>query len=356
MRDPYETLGLQRGATDAEIREAFRRLARQHHPDRNPDDPQAKLRFQELNAAFQILSDPQRRARFDQLGDTSRDNGAPASQGFQGLEDLFNDLFSGFVAPRAERGDLQHVVDLTFQEAALGCTKAFRYKRADHCGVCRGSGADGEARLTTCSTCGGSGQVQLGAIGIFTFAGGRPCPRCASRGRIPDRPCEKCQGSGLSVRTREIEVRVPQGIESGASQIVRGAGSRATVGQPPGDLELVIRVRAHPHFAREGDDVFSELSIPFTTAALGGSVQAETIDGLTELAIAPGTQHDTQVKLKGHGIPHRFRGGRGDHYFNVKVQVPRLDSTRARELVREFEQVAGDEAGLLDRVKNWFAG
>lgn len=314
MRDPYDVLGVSRNATDAEIRDAFRRLAREHHPDQNAGDPDAQRRFQELNAAHQILSDRDRRARFDALGDTSRTGGRTAAPNVSGLEDLLRDLFGGFVAPRVDRGDLEAKVELSFEEAAFGCNKTLRYERRD-----------------TCPSCEGAGRT----------AGGR---------------CGECRATGILPRIREVEVAIPAGIEDGASQTVEGGGHRTAPGRRAGDLELVIAVRPHPHFKRRGDDVHSRIEIPFSVCAGGGNVLVDTIHGSERVAVPPGSAHGDEVKLRGRGIPHRFRSGAGDHYAEVVMTIPRATSVRARELVQEYAAEAEKEDGLLDKVRGWFAG
>jgi molecular chaperone DnaJ len=290
-------------------------LAREHHPDRNPEDGQAQQRFQEINAAYQILSDPRRRARLDQLGDTSRNGSGPTgAPDLSGLQDLLRDLFGGFAAPRVDRGDLEAVVEITFEEVALGCTKTLRYERRDTCADCDGSG------------------------------------------RAPTGKCSGCSGSGLTSRVREVAVNVPAGIEDGASQTVRGGGNRARRQGPPGDLELMIRVAADPRFSRQGDDVHSRVEIPFSVCASGGTVQVTTVYGNEPIDVPPGTGHGDEVRLRGRGMPHRFRSGQGDHFAEVVMQIPRATSERARELVHEYAAASEHESGLFDKVRSWFAG
>jgi molecular chaperone DnaJ len=315
VRDPYDVLGVSSSATDADIRDAFRKLAREHHPDQNPGDPGAQQRFSELNTAYQILSDAERRARFDRLGDTSRAGSArTGGPDLSGLEDLLRDLFGGFVAPRVEPGDLQAAVEVTFEQAAFGCKKTLRYERRDICQACEGTGRNG---------------------------GGR---------------CNACGATGIATRTREIEVNVPAGIEDGASQTVRGGGHRVAPERPPGDLELVIRVQPDARFTRQGDDVHSRIEVPFSLCAGGGSVELETVHGSERVDVPAGTAHGDEMRLRGRGIPHRFRGGLGDHYAEVAIQIPRATSERARELVLDYAAEAEREDGLLDKVRAWFSG
>jgi molecular chaperone DnaJ len=314
VRDPYEVLGVSRMASDDEIRDAFRRQARLHHPDANPGDADAHRRFQELNAAFQILTDPERRARFDRLGDTSR-NGGARSRGpdWTDLQDLLRDLFGGFRPPDVDRGDVSVVVEISFEESVRGCSKTLRYPRRD-----------------TCPECGGSGS-----------RGGRRCSRC--------------DGDRLVIRERELEVTLPAGIESGAAQSVPGAGHRNDVDRPPGDLELVVRVEPDPRFRREGDDVHCEADVSYALCALGGSVEVETPFGKEQLSVPSGTQHGDQLRLRGRGIPHRFRAGNGDQFVRVRVRVPIVSSERARSLLSEYDEALKAEDGFLDKVRSWFA-
>jgi molecular chaperone DnaJ len=313
VRDPYDVLGVSRTATEGELREAFRRLAREHHPDQNPGDSDAQRRFQELNAAYQLLGDPQRRARYDRLGDTSRTgNGPSPAADVGGLEDLLRDLFGGFVAPRIDRGDIQAVLEISLEEAARGCTKTLRYRRTERCVKCTGSGHVGNVR------------------------------------------CDSCHGNGGTNRERQIEVTVPAGIESDAAQTIVGAGNEARLGRPPGDLELVIRVRPDERFRREGDDVHSDVAVPFHVCALGGSIEVTTVYGTETLHVPAGTQHGDELRLRGRGVPHRFRGGQGDHFARVRMTVPQVRSERARSLVAEYDAAALVEDGLFDKVRSWF--
>lgn len=353
--DPYATLGVAPDASSDEIKQAFRRLAREHHPDRNPGDPQAEKRFQEINAAYQLLGDPQRRAAFEQQRRT------PGGFTDVSFEDLFGDLFRGATSGRSASAqgpvrDVARPVELTFEEAALGCSKTVEYERLDHCESCGGDGAEPGSRSTTCTACGGSGVVSVRAAPFFSMSAERECPRCDGRGVHVDQPCRHCSGRGVSRRRRRVEVSVPPGIEHGARQTIAGAGNRRRRGEPPGDLELTVLVGAHPDFSREGDDVLSEVEVPFTRAALGGAVEVRTLHGAAQLEIPPGTQAGSTLKLRDQGVPHRFRRGRGDHRFRVKVTLPRQTSPRARELIGEFELAQQEpEDGVLSRLKSWLS-
>ncbi len=359
MRDPYTVLGVSRGASADEIKQAFRRLAKEHHPDRNSGDETAKERFQELNAAYQILNDPKRRARFDRFGaDAERPGGGGAASG--GIEDWLSEILRGGGfggAGSVATGDLRETVELSFEEAALGCKKELSYERVDLCERCAGDGAEPGTRADVCDTCGGHGRVRLGAMGWISLGMDRQCPRCHGTGHIAVTPCRSCGGKGLSVRRRSIEVTIPPGIENGAAQVVTGAGSRVSAQTPPGDLELVIAVRPHREFQREGDDVLSQISISFVMAALGGEVTVPTLKGEEPLRIPAGTQAGDVLELRGKGIPHRFRPGAGRHLCRVKIEVPRQLSPEARRLVQEFDEVVSShaEAGVFERLKSFFS-
>ncbi len=357
VRDPYTVLGVSRGASADEIRKAFRRLAKEHHPDRHAGDEAAKKRFQEINAAYQVLNDPQHRARFDRFG-VDGAAGTPGSAPGS-IEDWLSEILRGGVggAAAAASGDLSERVVLSFEEAALGCKKELSYERVDLCERCEGEGAEPGTDSGVCPTCDGHGRVRLGALGWIALGMDRQCPQCRGLGRIPTTPCSECAGKGLTVRRRSIEVSIPPGIEHGAAQTVVGAGSRVTPRSAAGDLELVIVVKAHPHFQREGDNVQSEVSISFPTAALGGDVTVETLRGKETLRIPPGTQAGDVLELRGKGIPHRFRPGAGHHLCLVRVRIPTQLSQRAKTLVSDFdtELTSSSESGVLDRLKSFFS-
>lgn len=355
VRDPYEVLGVPQDADAAAIKQAFRRLAREHHPDRNPDDADAQKRFQELNAAYQVLSDPETRARYDRMGS---EGPGPGRDGFGSIEDWLSEILTGgFGGSARETGDLREVLELEFEEAALGCKRSMTYERVDSCNSCGGDGAAAGSQFATCGTCRGAGRVRLGALGWISLGMDRACPQCNGRGRVPLVPCAQCKGKGLAPRRSSVEVNVPAGIEPGTTQVVIGGGSRVSPESPPGDLELVVRVKPHPEFTREANDVHSDVAITFVTAALGGEVAVKTLYGPTALRIPAGTQPGDLLELRNKGIPHRFRSGVGNHVCRIRVTLPRGLSPRGKELVQEFdrelEQAAS--AGLFERLKGMFS-
>jgi len=362
VRDPYEVLEIDRHATTAEVRAAFRRLAAAHHPDRNPDDPGAQERFQQVNAAYQILSDPQKRAAYDRLGPAAfRPGGSgadPAAVAFSVLDGLFGDLLGAVGIRSGNRGDLRQRVKLSFEEAALGCTKEVRYERADRCGRCGGGGGEPGCDLGVCPNCGGRGRSRY-RRGPVSIPVERTCPRCRGSGQIPLSRCSECNGRGLVSVTRTVQVDIPPGAESKSTRVIPRGGSRPRPDRPPGDLEVEVAVAPHALFRREGDDVRCDITVGFPAATLGGNVQVPTLDGNIRLHIPPGTQAGSVLRVRGRGIPHRLRSGRGDQLVRVTIGVPTELSERARTLVAELGQELGEDIGpapesLLDRLKHIF--
>ncbi|MEB2312648.1 MAG: molecular chaperone DnaJ [Sorangiineae bacterium] len=362
MRDPYEVLGVSRDAAESEIRAAFRKLATQHHPDRNPDDPTAQERFKEANAAYQILSDPERRAAYDRYGGAAFEpGGAAPGVGFVdlgGLDGIFGDIFGAFGVKTGDRGDLRARLRITFQEAATGATKDLSYTRADLCERCRGDGGEPGTAITTCGACHGSGRVRFQQA-LFPIPVERACSRCRGSGRIPATPCGACRGSGLVEHQRTIEVAIPAGVEDGSTRLVEHGGSRARPDRPAGDLEIAIEVAPHPIFQRSGDDILCRVPITFAQAALGGEVEVPTLDGKVKLRVPPSTQPGSVLKLRGKGVPHRLRGGRGDQLIEVSVEVPTELTARARELLEELAKELGEDVQpqrrtFVEKLKSLF--
>lgn len=371
MRDPYQVLGVGRNASDEEIKSAFRRLAREHHPDRNPGDPDAQRRFTEINGAYQVLSDKERRQRFEQRYGGA--GGAPSSRsgaggfgfgqagfGGGGIEDWLSDLLrSGFGAQASvETGDIEQTLELSFEEAALGCVRQVSYERRALCGTCSGSGAAKGSKSSQCRTCRGAGRLRLEAMGWLALGMDRPCPDCRGSGQIPEKTCSLCHGEGLVDQRHKINLTIPSGIESGTEETVIGAGSRLSPTRPAGDLRLNMTVLPHASFRREGDDIESDVEVSFIRAALGAEIEVDTLHGKAELRISPGTAHDATLRLRGKGVPHRFRSGAGDHYCRVKLSVPRTLSLEARQLIERYasELRESEEGGVLARLKSLFSG
>jgi molecular chaperone DnaJ len=360
VRDPYQVLGVARAAGAAEIKAAFRKLAVQHHPDRNPDDPEAPARFKEINNAYQILSDPEKRAAYDRYGESAfRAGGSPADfTDLGGIEDLFGDLLGAFGFRGGDKGTLRKTIEISFEEAARGCDKQITYERVDVCSRCNGRGGEPRTHVESCAACGGRGRVRFQQA-LFPIAVERPCSRCRGTGQIPSVPCTGCGGSGLSKSERRLEVQIPAGIESGSVRSVDGAGNRTRPDKAAGDLELVIEVQPHPFFRRVGDDVVCRIPVSFSQAALGGEVELPTLEGSVRLRVPPATQVGTVLRIRGRGLPHRLRTGRGDQLVEITIQVPSRMSDRARELVEELgrelgEDVSPQEPSFMEKLKGLF--
>ncbi|MBI2389894.1 MAG: molecular chaperone DnaJ [Deltaproteobacteria bacterium] len=363
LPDPYEVLGVRRDASQDEIKSAFRKLAAQHHPDKNPDDPHAPERFKKINAAYQILSDPQKRATYDRFGAAAADGGFPG--GFPGgfgvdassIEDLLGSLFGAFGFQKGSRGDLRKEIVLSFHEAAFGCTRKITYDRAISCGTCHGSGARPGTRPETCSACGGRGRVRF-TQGLLGFVAERPCAHCNGRGHVVNDPCDTCRGVGIVAAENTLDVSVPPGIEEGATTLVSGAGNVTRAGKAAGDLELVFKVEEHPFFRRLRDDVVCAVPISFPTAALGGEVEVPTLEGKAKVRVPAGTQPGAVLRLKGKGIPKR-NGGRGDQRVEVSLEVPEKLTTRQRELLEELARELGQDVmpqqrSFMEKLRDLF--
>ena len=370
MRDPYELLGVERSATQEEIKSAFRRAAVQHHPDKNPDDPSAQQRFKEINAAYQILSDPQKRAAFDRLGAAAFDPSMAAGGGnpFGGvqfdmsdlnIDGIFGDLLGALGIRVGNQGTLQREVRVTFEETAFGCTKKVTYDRVEGCTDCGGSGASPGSQTEKCPACNGRGRVRF-QQGVLPIAIERPCSRCHATGRIVVDPCKTCRGAGLVPKPRTIEITIPPGIENGTVHVVERAGNAVRADRAPGDLEITIRVQPHEIFRRAGDDILCAIPISVPLAALGGEVEVPTLDGKGKLRVPGGTQPNTVLRVKGRGIPRRM-GGRGDQLVEVKIEIPTKLTDEQKELLLKLASTLGEtveplgEPSFMEKLKNLFS-
>jgi len=369
-RDYYEVLGVSRGANEAEIKSAYRKLAVRYHPDKNPGDHEAEEKFKEAAEAYSVLSDAEQRARYDRFGHAGVSSSAGAAgwgaQGFGGIEDIlgdlfgFGDVFGGRASAGARRGaaqrgaDLRYDLEMTLEEAAAGMTAQLRIPRLETCETCRGSGAAPGTQPEQCTQCGGSGQVRY-QQGFFSVA--RTCGQCRGTGKIVRTPCETCRGAGRVEREKQMEVKIPAGVETGSRLRLAGEGEAGAQGGPSGDLYVVIHVREHETFERQGNNLYASMPVTFAQAALGAEVSVPTLGGQQNLKVPAGTQTGTVFRLKGHGMPALGGRGRGDLYVSVTVVTP---TTLTREQRRLLEQLAeieekdlGDK-GLLDKVRDIF--
>jgi molecular chaperone DnaJ len=367
-------LGVSRSASEQEIKSAYRRLALQYHPDRNPDQPHAEDKFKECSEAYAILADREKRAMYDRYGHAGV--GAAAGGGFdpsvfQDFGDLFGnlgdifglgDLFgsSGRGRTRAQRGgDLREDLTLAFEEAAFGHVTEIAVKRHEVCDGCKGSGSAPGRGPAVCRTCGGRGQVVTTRQGFLSFSVARTCPSCAGAGSVVADPCPKCKGQQRVVRERSVEVSVPAGVEDGTRIRYAGQGDAGVFGGPPGDLYVVLHVEEHQFFQREGKDLYCAIPISFTQAALGAHIAVPTLDGEHELKIPESTQSETVFRIRGQGLPAVNSHGKGDLFVVVKVQTPAKLSKQQRDLLQQLGKLSEienkPERSLLGKVKDIFA-
>ena len=367
-RDYYEVLAVSRTATDQEIKSAYRRLAVMHHPDKNPNDASAEEKFKEAAEAYSVLSDAEQRKRYDRFGhagvSSSAGAGSWGAPGFGGIEDILGDLFGfgdvfggarGSRRSAAQRGaDLRYDLEISLEDAANGMTAQLRIPRLETCDTCKGAGAAAGSQAESCTTCQGSGQVRY-QQGFFSVA--RTCHVCRGTGRVIKNPCNDCKGAGRVEREKQMEVKIPAGVETGSRLRVTGEGESGTQGGPAGDLYVVIHVAEHEQFERQGNNLYEAVPITFTQAALGSNVMVKTLGEDEELKIPMGTQTGTVFRLRGKGMPVLGGRGRGDLFVSVTVMTP---TTLTREQRRLLEQLAEVESkdlenkGLVDKVRDIF--
>jgi len=367
-RDYYEVLGLRKGATDDEIKKAFRQLAKKYHPDLNPGDKECEARFKEINEAYEVLSDSEKRSRYDQFGHAGVDPNFGAGSGFGGfggfggidfdLGDIFGSIFgTGRTSSRSRnaprKGDRIHTeVTITFEEAAFGIEKEVSVSRIETCDTCGGSGCKEGTTAERCPNCNGTGTVTTQSRTPFGYMQSTSeCSRCEGRGKIIHQPCQRCRGLGLVRRNKTIEVNIPAGIDDGQTISLRGQGNAGVNGGEPGDLYVTVNVAHHPFFTREGNAVLYEMPISIVQAALGAEVEVPTLDGKVKYSIPEGTQTGTVFRLRGKGIPNLRGGGRGDQYVTVKVEVPTNLTGEQKDLLRKFAETLGDGGGGLGGKK-----
>ncbi len=382
-RDYYELLGVKRDASADEIKKSYRQLALKYHPDRNPGDKSAEEKFKEIGEAYEVLSDAQKRATYDQFGHQAFAPGAGARSprgggqgpqgGFHDPFEIFRDAFGGagpdifeqfFGEDGGRRGrggamrgeDLRYDLEIEFEEAIFGTDKEINVRKLDGCPVCRGDGGEPGSKKSACPMCRGRGQV-TSTRGFFTIA--QTCPRCRGEGRMIEKPCKNCRGEGRVEHTSKVKIHIPAGVDTGARLRSQGHGEAGTRGGPAGDLYIILHVRPHKIFQRHGEDIVCDLPVNFTTAALGGDVEVPTLNGRAKIKIPPGTQSGQVFRLTGKGVPFVRGYGRGDQLVRIFVEVPRDLNDAQRQKLEEFGELCGDDVNpmrksFLDKAKEWF--
>jgi len=368
-RDYYEVLEVSRNASEQELKKAYRRLAIQYHPDRNPGNKEAEEQFKEASEAYEVLSNPEKRTLYDQFGHSLGGRGfgdfSDIDFGFgRGFDDLFGDIFSDLFGRRSARkrrygepgADLRYNLELSFEEAAFGVETSIEVPRRQECDYCRGSGARIGSAPAICPTCGGRGQVSY-QQGFFSIS--RTCSHCRGEGRIIREPCPECRGEGQVRAQHSLSVKVPPGVDNGTRLRLQGEGEPGINGGPPGDLYVVISTREHPIFRREGTELVCEVPINFVQAALGAEIKVPTLNGLRKLKIPSGTQSGKEFVFKGEGIPSLNGFGRGDQHIIVTVETPTKLNAKQRALLEEFARISGETVNprarsFFEKVKEFF--
>ncbi len=382
-RDYYEVLGIAKGASDAEIKSAYRKVAKKYHPDANPGDKEAEAKFKEAAEAYAVLSDAEKRRQYDQFGHAAFEQGGMGGGGFEfsgdmsdlfgSFGDIFGDLFGGGGRRRSNNGPVKGAntragIRITFEEAVFGTEKDLDLNLKEECTTCHGSGAKPGTSAETCKKCGGRGQVAYTQQSLFGISQTlQPCPDCRGMGKIVKEKCPDCRGVGYKTARKKIQVSIPAGIDHGQSIRIRGKGEPGERGGERGDLLVEVAVSAHPIFQRQDADIFSNAPLSFTTAALGGDVRISTVDGDVMYTVAPGTQTGTKVRLRSKGVPSlRNKDVRGDHYVTLVVQVPTKLTSEQKEAIRRLDEVMNGEKtssgsekksekkGMKKRVEEFF--
>ena len=371
MKDYYEILGIDKNASTDEIKSAYRKLAKKYHPDLNPNNEEAEQKFKEASAAYEILGDEEKRSRYDRFGHAGVDPQA-GSQGFGGFGDIFDDIFDifggGFSSGRSRRSgpvkgsDLRYDLTVEFEEAVFGVEKEIKVNKEENCSTCEGTGAKPGTHKETCSKCNGSGEVKFAQqtpFGQFVRVG--TCDECQGAGEVIKEKCDTCGGQGTEFKTKRINVKVPAGVNNDSIISIRGEGEPGERGGPYGDLYIYINVKPHKFFKRERNNIFVDIDISYTQAALGDKIEVPTLEGEEKFTIPEGTQTGTQFRLKNEGVPNLRGSGRGDLYITVNVEVPKKLTERQRELLIEFSKEEGKEIqerehkkGFFDKVKDKF--
>jgi molecular chaperone DnaJ len=363
-RDYYEVLGVNRDASDGDIKKSYRKLAMKWHPDRNPENPKAEEHFKEAKLAYEILSDPKRRSAYDQFGhagvDPSAMAGAGAGAGFSGFGDVFSDIFGEIFGGAGRTGrssvfrgaDLRYNLEISLEQAAKGFEPRIRIPTMAECTTCHGSGAKPGTQPQTCTTCRGAGQVRV-SQGPFSIA--QTCPRCHGSGKMIASPCSACAGAGRVKHQKTLQVRIPAGVDEGDRVRLTGEGEPGVNGGPPGDLYVQVHIKPHPMFQRDHDDLHCEMPVSFAIAALGGDIEIPTLDGTARIRVPAESQSGKTFRLRGKGIKGVRSDSPGDLFCHVVVETPVNLTERQKELLREFETISqGDAARHNPRSKGWF--
>lgn len=369
-RDYYEVLGIDRNADDATIKKAYRVLAKKYHPDMNPGDANAERKFKEASEAYAVLSDPEKRRKYDQYGHAAFDGAGPGGGGFDfngtDFSDIFGDIFgdlfgAGGGAQRGARSNgpmkganLHTSVSISFEQAVFGVDKTVEMTLKDECTTCHGTGANPGTSPTTCPKCGGKGQVVYTQQSFFgTVRNVQTCPDCGGTGKIIKEKCSVCHGTGYTSSRKKIQISIPAGIDNGQSVRIREKGEPGINGGPRGDLLVEVMVERHPIFQRQGEDIYSTVPVSFVIAALGGDIVIDTVDGKVIYSVKAGTPTDTRIRLKGKGVPSLSnRAVRGNQYVTLVVQVPDHLSKEARDILKQFDEKNGDTLNAAGRVEN----
>ncbi len=367
MRDYYEILGIEKNASEDDIKRAYRLIAKKCHPDLNPDNKEAEQEFKEATAAYEILGDPEKRSRYDRFGHAGVDPNAQ-SQGFGGFGDIFDDLFDifgGGSSSARRRGpvqgqDLRYGLNIDLKDAVFGTEETINIRRQETCSTCNGDGAKPGTDKKTCTRCNGSGEVRFAQQTPFgQVVRSASCDTCDGTGSIFEEKCETCGGLGKEYKNREIKINIPAGVDNDSVISMRGQGEAGDRGGPPGDLYIYISVEEDPIFKRERNNIFVEIPISFPEAVLGAQIEVPTLEGIEKFDLPKGTQTGTQFRLKNKGVPNLRGSGKGDLYFTVVVQVPKTVNEKQEELLLEFSKGMGEELhkhkkGFFDKVKDVF--
>ena len=374
LKDYYEILGVPKEASQNEIKSSFRTLAKKYHPDLNPDDKEAEQRFKEINEAYEVLGNPEKRNRYDKFGHEGVNGQGGFEQGFGGFGDIFDDIFDifggGFSADYGRRStrrrgpskgaDLRYNLNLDFKEGVFGIEKEIQIRKSENCSKCHGTGVKPGSSKETCRKCNGSGEIRYAQQSPFgQFIRVATCDECKGTGEVIREKCSKCSGTGKEIKSKRIKVKIPAGVDTGSIISIQGEGEAGERGGPSGDLYIYINVKEHDIFKREGNNIYFTVPISFVEAALGAEIEVPTLEGTIKHRIPEGTQTGTQFRLKNKGVPNVRGIGRGDIYFEVMVEVPRNLTDKQKELLKEFAKEEGkdykdNKKGFFGKMKDAF--